>query len=466
MATKPKPLQIGGLIAAFIVLVLPMMIEIPDLSESGERVLGIFLMAVVLWVTEAIPLFATAALIIFLQIVLISDQAIWNLPDDFGPPSSAEYFATLAHPVLILFLGGFFLAEGAARYKVDRNLARILLRPFGDSPARIVLGLMLITALFSMFMSNTATTATFLAVVLPLLATLEPGDRLRVALVLAIPLAANIGGIATPVGTPPNAIAIGSLEEAGIQVSFVRWMLLATPAMVVLLLVAWQLIIRMFPASADRLTISIEGTFDTAGPALVYYVTAAATIILWLSEPLHGVSASVVGFLPVVVLLTTGVLNADDLQRMPWHVLWLVAGGVALGLAVADSGLDVWLIDQVDWSVVPAGLLAFALALVAASLSTVISNSAAANLLIPVGLTLALSGAVDIEPVAAGFFISIGASLAMALPVSTPPNAIAYSTGELSTPVLARVGLIVGAVGLVLFVFIAPLLWELMGIEL
>ena len=443
-----------------------MLFDLEGLSEPGERMLGVFLMAIVLWVTEAIPLYATAALIILLQILLISDQAIWDLPDDFDPATSARYFATLAHPVLILFLGGFFLAEGAARYKVDRNLARILLRPFGDSPGRIVLGLMLITALFSMFMSNTATTATFLAVVLPLLAGLEPGDRLRVALVLAIPLAANIGGIATPVGTPPNAIAIGSLQEAGIQVSFVRWMSLATPAMVVLLLVAWQLIIRMFPASTDRLAISIEGSFDMARPAVVYYLTAAATIILWLSQPVHGISAPVVGFLPVVVLLTTGVLNSDDLQRMPWHVLWLVAGGVALGLAVADSGLDVWLIDQVEWSVVPAALLALALALVATALSTVISNSAAANLLIPVGLTLALSGAVDIEPVATGFFIAIGASLAMALPVSTPPNAIAYSTGELSTPVLARVGLIVGAVGLVLFVFVAPVLWHLMGIEL
>ena len=443
-----------------------MLIDLEGLSEPGQRMLGVFLMAIVLWVTEAIPLYATAALIILLQILLISDQAIWDLPDGFDPPTSARYFATLAHPVLILFLGGFFLAEGAARYKVDRNLARILLRPFGESPARIVLGLMLITALFSMFMSNTATTATFLAVVLPLLAGLESGDRLRVALVLAIPLAANIGGIATPVGTPPNAIAIGSLQEAGIQVSFVRWMLLATPAMVVLLLVAWQLIIRLFPASTDRLRISIEGTFDTARPAVVYYVTAAATIILWLSEPFHGISAPVVGFLPVVVLLTTGVLNSDDLQRMPWHVLWLVAGGVALGLAVTDSGLDVWLIDQVEWSVVPAALLALALAVVATVLSTVISNSAAANLLIPVGLTLALSGAVDLEPVATGFFIAIGASLAMALPVSTPPNAIAYSTGELSTPVLARVGLIVGGVGLVLFVFVAPVLWSLMGIEL
>lgn len=436
------------------------------LSAPGRRMLGVFLMAIVLWVTEAIPLYATAALIILLQILLISDEALWSLPDGFDTPSAASYFATLAHPVLILFLGGFFLAEGASRYRVDRNLARILLRPFGDSPRRIVLGLMLITALFSMFMSNTATTATFLAVVLPLLTTLEPGDRMRVGLVLAIPLAANIGGMATPVGTPPNAIAIGSLAEAGIQVSFVRWMMLAGPLMVVLLLGAWQLLVRLFPPRAERLSITIESTFDRSVPARLYYATAVATIGLWLTEPIHGIGASVVGFVPVVVLLTAGVLDAEDLKRMPWHVLWLVAGGVALGLAVNDSGLDVWLIDQVDWGAVPVALLALALAMAAAAVSTVISNSAAANLLIPVGLTLALSGVVDLEPVAAGFFIAIGASLAMALPVSTPPNAIAYSTGELSTADLARVGLIVGALGLVLFVLVGPLLWDVLGVEL
>lgn len=454
-----------GLTTAALALAIPWLLDLEGLSEPGHRMLGIFLMAIVLWVTEAIPLYATAALIILLQILFISDQALWDLPAEFTAPPSASYFATLAHPVLMLFLGGFFLAEGAARYRLDRNLARIMLRPFGDSPRLIILGLMVTTALFSMFMSNTATTATFLAVIVPVVATLAPEDRLRIAIVLAIPLAANIGGIATPVGTPPNAIAIGSLAEAGIQVSFARWMALATPAMIVLLLVAWQLIVRLFPSSTERLNLTIESRFDQSRAAWVFYGTAAATILLWLTEPIHGVGAPVIGFIPVVVLLATGVLTSSDLQRMPWHVLWLVAGGVALGLAVNDSGLDRWLIDRVGWEAIPVGLLALALALVATAMSTVISNSAAANLLVPIALTLTVTGTVDLEPLAAGFFIAIGASLAMALPVSTPPNAIAYSTGSITTASLARVGVAVGVVGLVLFVFVAPLLWELMRVS-
>lgn len=466
MATRPRPLQLGGIIAAVVVLVGPMLVEVPGLSEAGERVLGIFLMAVVLWVTEAIPLFATAALIIFLQILLISDQAIWSLPQGDPITAYADFFATLAHPVLMLFLGGFFLAEGANKYALDRTLARVLLRPFGRRPASIALGIMLITAAFSMFMSNTATTATMLAVVLPVIATFEPTDRFRAGLVLAVPIAANVGGIGTPVGTPPNAIAVGSLADAGIDISFAKWMGLAVPLVVVLLVVAWQVIVRLFPTSREEVEIDIEGDFDRSPGALVLYAVFALTIGLWLTEPLHGITSSVVGFVPVVVLLVTGVFGSRDLQAMPWHVLWLVAGGIALGIGVTASGLDQWIIDQVSWEGLAAGILAGALALTALLMSTVISNSAAANLLIPIGLTLALSPAVDVDPVAAGFFIAVGASLAMALPVSTPPNAIAYSAGTVSTRDLAVVGGIVGAIGWLLFVFVGPLLWSFAGLEL
>ena len=466
MATKPKPLQIGGLIAAVVALVGPMVFDIQGLSEVGERVLGIFLMAVVLWVSEAIPLFATAALIILLEIVLISDQAVWGLPSIDPVTDYREFFGSLAHPVLMLFLGGFFLAEGANKYRLDRTMARVLLRPFGTKPKYIVLGLMMITAVFSMFMSNTATTATLLAVVLPLVATLDADDRLRAGMVLAVPIAANIGGIGTPVGTPPNAIAVGSLADAGIDISFVKWMALAVPLVLVLLVVAWQVIVRLFPAKADTLDVEIKATFDRSPGAWVLYVVFALTVVLWLTEPIHGITSSVVGFVPVVVLLSTGVFGSRELQAMPWHVLWLVAGGIALGIGVTASGLDVWLIDLVSWDRLAAGVLVGALALTALLMSTIISNSAAANLLVPIGLTLALSPAVDVDPVAAGFFIAVGASLAMALPVSTPPNAIAYSAGTISTRDLATVGIVIGIIGWLLFVFVGPVLWDVVGLEL
>jgi len=460
----PRDVRTFGLALAVPAFAIPLLVDFGGLSEGGHRVMAIFLVAIVLWVTEAIPLYATAALVILLEVTLVSDQALWALPGAEAAPDYATYFQTLAHPVLMLFLGGFFLASGASKFRLDRNLARVLLRPFGTSPRAVMLGLMLVTAVFSMFMSNTATTATMLAVVLPLMAALPPGDRLRAGLALSIPVAANIGGIATPVGTPPNAIAVGSLADAGITVGFGKWMLLATPATIVLLGASWLVLSKLFPSGSDTLEVSIGGRFDRSRGAVVFYMVFAVTVLLWLTESLHGIPSAVVGFAPVVVLLSTRVFDTEDLQRVPWHVLWLVGGGIALGIGVAETGLDAWLVEQVDWSALGSAAVLAVLALFALAMSTVVSNSAAANLLIPIGLALALSEAVDVEPVSAGFFIAVGASLAMALPISTPPNAIAYSTGVVATRDMVVVGALVGGMGIVLFLWVGPLLWNLMGV--
>ncbi len=453
-----------GLAAAIVVFLVPLIFKFDGLSPAGHRMFAIFLVAIVLWVTEAIPLHATAVLVIALEILMVSDEALFGLPADFEPRSFRDYFAALADPVLMLFLGGFFLASGASKFKMDRAMARTLLRPFGTSPSRIMLGLMLITAGFSMFMSNTATTATMMAVVLPVVGGLAATDQLRTAMVLAIPIAANIGGIGTPVGTPPNAIAIGQLSAAGTSISFGRWMVMAVPGALVLLIFAWWLLGRLFPTDTKSITLNIEGQFNKSRPAMIFYAVFALTVVLWLTESFHGLSSSIVGFLPVVVLLATQVFDAKDIQNVQWHVLWLVAGGIALGKGVADSGLDSWLIDLITWQSIGPSVIAFAFALVALMLSTVISNSASANLLVPIGVSLTMSGTVDLDPIIVGFVIAIGASLAMALPISTPPNAIAYSSGMIDTGSMARTGFIIGLVGLVLFLVISPLLWSAVGV--
>lgn len=463
--TEPAPsTRRLGLVLAAAAFALPWVVHLDGLSEPGHRILGIFLAAVVLWVTEAIPLHATAVLVIALEVALISDQAVVPLPDDGQAVGYAEYLGTLAHPVIILFLGGFFLADGASKFDLDRNLARVMLRPFGTRPRAILFGVMLITALLSMFMSNTATTATMLAVLIPVVRGLGESDRFRVGLALSVPVAANIGGIGTPVGTPPNAIALGALAEIDIRLTFVDWMVAAVPFVAVLLVLAWFVLGRLYPAGAEEVRLRIDARIDRSRPARIFYVTAALTVGLWLTEPLHGINSNAVGFLPVAVLLATRVFDADDLKNIQWHVLWLVAGGIALGNGVADTGLDAWLVDTVDWSAIPAGLLLAAMAILAIGLSTVISNSATANLLIPIGITLATSPAIAIEPLLAGLLIAVACSLAMALPISTPPNAVAYSTGVVATRDLVVTGVIVGGVGLVLFVFVGPLLWRLAGI--
>lgn len=461
--------QVIGLGLSLLVFFLPYFMEFEGLSPAGHRAFSIFMVAVVLWVTEAIPLHATAALIIFLQILLLSDRAMLPFaegafPEGMSAPRFASFYAALANPVIMLFLGGFFLADASAKYRLDRNLARVMLRPFGTKPRNIMLGMMLITALLSMFMSNTATTATMMAVVIPVLLTLPEGDRMKTGLALSIPFAANVGGIGTPVGTPPNAIALGALQAAGISVSFLQWMALAVPCVLIILLFAWQLLCRIFPSSVREMELRIDSSFDTSRPAIIFYFTAAVTILLWLTEPIHGVSSSIVGFFPVVMLLSTGVFTTKDLQSIQWHVLWLVAGGIALGVGVTSSGLDKWFLSLVHWDQITPILLTSVFCLVAIALSTVISNSATANLIIPIGMSLAMSGAVHLSPLEVSFFIAIGASLAMALPISTPPNAIAYSTGAVKTKDMALAGILIGLFGLVLFVWGAPLLWKVLGI--
>lgn len=452
-----------GLTLAVILFFLPFLFPAEGLTVAGNRMLSIFLMAVALWITEAIPLHATAALIIFLNILLISNRALVP-PADFDAPAFSRFFSTLASPILMLFLGGFFLADGAAKYKLDRNLAKTLLKPFGTKPSNIILGMMLIVAVFSMFMSNTAATAAFMAVVLPVIARLPEGDRGRVALALCIPIAANVGGMGTPVGTPPNAIALGALNRMGIQISFIEWMAMIFPFMLIVLLSAWQLLTRIFPCSAKEIVIQIEGEYDRSLPAILFYIIAGGTLLLWFTEPLHGVPSSIVGFFPVVSMLALKLISEKEFHSMQWSVLWLVAGGIALGLGVGETGLDEWLIGLIAWDNLPVAAVTALLALTALAFSTIISNSATANLMIPIAMTLSVSIGDDLNRIGAAVFVAVGASLAMMLPISTPPNAIAYASGQVKTKQMAIMGACVGTIGMLVFIFIAPHVWEWLGL--
>jgi solute carrier family 13 (sodium-dependent dicarboxylate transporter), member 2/3/5 len=457
---RPSRLQATGLLLGTLTFLTVLVVDLPGLEPAAQRMLAIFLLAIVLWVTEAIPIVATAVLVILLEVLLLSDQALVPLAE--APLTSREIFATLADPVIILFLGGFLIADGAARFGLDRNLAAVLLRPFVAGGARrAVLGLMLITAVLSMFVSNTATTATMFAVVLPVLAVLPPG-KVRTGLALSIPFAANIGGMGTPVGTPPNAIALGQLSAQGVSVSFLDWMLLTVPLVVVVLFAAWWLLTRRFIPRGTTLEIDLDPRFDRSPAALVFTSVAGLTVLLWLTEPLHGLSSSTVGFIPVVLLLATGVLGPKDLQGLQWHVLWLVAGGIALGAGVGASGLDAWLLELVAWDRLPGLLLVALLVLVGLALSSVISHSAAANLLIPLALSLAIG--LSLDPVFVAVLVALACSLGMPLPISTPPNAIAYATGEVPQRAMITAGLTIGAAGAVLLTTVMPSWWAWLGL--
>ena len=371
--------------------------------------------------------------------------------------------STFADPVIILFLGGFFLAAAATKFRLDMNLANVLLKPFGKNPRYVLLGLMAVTALFSAFMSNTATAAMMLAILTPVLALFPQGDGGRTAFALSIPIACNLGGIATPIGTPPNAIAVKALGDIGMSVSFGKWMCFGFPFVALMLVVAWLLLCKMFPTKKESLELKVGGAFDKSPKAIVVYCTFAVTIALWvLSDPL-GLDSNAIAIIPIAVFAVTGVITAKDLREMSWDVLWLVAGGFALGLALQQTNLAKDLINAIPFGNWNAMMLMIGAGLICLFLSTFISNSATAALLMPIMGAVA-SAMMAQNVITGGFAVGLcvccamGCALAMALPISTPPNALAYATGMVENKSMAIVGAILGVAGLAIAVAMMYLL--------
>jgi len=410
---------------------------------------GVFVLAAILWVTEALPLFATSLLVIGLEALLLANPGGWSgLAFTSGPrPSYREIFSTAADPVLVLFFGGFVLAGAAVKEGVDRAMSALLLRPFGRDPRWVLLGLMLVTLLFGMWMSNTATATMMLALTAPMVAALPSDEPFRKALVLSIPFTSNIGGMTTPIASPPNAVAIGFLRDSGYTVGFLDWMLVAIPLALALTLLTWLVLWYTFPPRTVGLRLEHGGAVLTRRGWFVVGIFTT-TVVLWMSEPWHGLPASVVSLLPAIALTATGIFSGDDLGRLEWRILILIAGGISLGTGMQLTGLDEVV---VRWLPSGAGGIALLAMLVFATMfvGTFMSNTAAANLFLPVGLSAAAtSGAsAGLHPIQVAISIALVASLSMGLPISTPPNALAYARGEFTTREMVRVALVVGGVG-------------------
>ncbi|AQP37078.1 SLC13 family permease [Vibrio anguillarum] len=448
------------------VLLMPIdAIPINDLTLIQHRLLAIFLLAALLWVLEPVPVFATSILIIALELVMISDKGLHLFR---SPPAGhdigelmkyTDIFSAFSSPIIILFMGGFALAIAASKYELDNNLARVLLKPFGTQPRFIMLGLMLITAVFSMFMSNTATTVMMLALLGPIVASAPKGDLGIKALVLCIPIAANTGGIATPIGTPPNAIALQYLTGSN-SIDFFSWMMMGLPFVIIQLTLAWFLLQKLFPSSEKQMVLKLNGTFQKNWRAIVVYITFAATIVLWMTTSLHGMNTYVVSIIPLAVFTLTGIMGKEELKQINWDVLWLVAGGIAIGIGLDKTGLASALAHAIDYSSLSPMSVVITLSLVCWLMANFMSNTATANLLMPIAAAIGTSmeslasiGGIQSLLVVVAF----SASLGMILPVSTPPNSLAYSTGLIESKDMAKTGLIIGVVGLCI-VYTAALL--------
>ncbi len=440
---------------------------IEALTVTQQRVIALFAFAALMWLFEIVPSWTTSLTVIVLSLLTVSNKGLGFLctPDAGQLVPYKDLMSAFADPVIMLFLGGFVLAIMAEKYGIDVTLARAILKLFGKKPQFVLLGFLLLIAIFSMFMSNTATAAMMLGFLTPVLKSLPADDKGRVGLAMAIPIAANLGGIGTPIGTPPNGTAKDALEAAGMTVDFMEWSIRMIPFVIIMILIAWVLLRWFFPFKSKEIVIDIpKKEVKKDWKLYTVWIVFFATILLWVTEGLTKINANVVALIPLAAFTCTGLFTKEDIKEIDWSVLWLVAGGFALGTALNGTGLAKVLITSIPFDAMSV-VLVFAIgAGVCFLLSNFISNSATAALLIPILIVVAQAMA---DPAAANnevfmalggtkamvIFVATAASLAMCLPISTPPNAIAFSTGLIKTADMAKCGIIIGLAGLVFAFF-------------
>jgi solute carrier family 13 (sodium-dependent dicarboxylate transporter), member 2/3/5 len=393
-----------------------------DYGSGVDFVFFLAILSIGLWITEAIPPFAVG---IFIIAMLLLGFGTDMVIDDKGPIDI--YLGTWTSNVIWLLLGGFFLAEGMRIAGLDRSLFRFTLKRFGDKPERLLLGLMMTTALSSMVMSNTATTAMMISSILPLVHAVGKHSPFSKALLTGIPAAASVGGIGTIIGSTPNAIAVGALQEIGVYISFVDWMAVGFPLALLMVWGFWHFLKRKL--QLKELELNLSGLLQQDAPPDKFKrravtITLIITIGMWLTEYLHGLPVAATSAIPIVLLTLTQVINAEDVRKLPWDTLMLVAGGLALGIALVNVGLAKIAMEHINSLSMPVIVLAMVFSLIGVLLSNVMSNTAASSILVPLGLSLAAP-----FQIAVPIIVAISCSCALLLPVSTPSNAISYSTG-------------------------------------
>lgn len=444
MLTRAAGVWLGCLAAAGLTYTL---VEGTDTLRLG---LGLFALIASLWITQALPLSATALLVPTLAALS-------------GLLSVQDALAAFAQPVIFLFLGGFALAAALTRHGLDRALATQVLRLSRGDPRRAACWVFGLTAFLSMWLSNTATTAMMLPLALGLLGTsTQPDDpvvrRTRWFLLLGLAFSASIGGMATVVGSPPNAIA-----AAATGTSFSAWMLRALPIALVLLPASiGVLYVMLRPHWSQALLATAPDSHPTwqwTRDRIVTLTIFGITVVGWMSGgwlgPAIGVTQDVdtlVALLAIALLAVSKVISWGEIeQHTQWGVLMLFGGGLALSQVMRVSGASEHLASGLSslLGVAPAWALVTGLVVAVMALTSFVSNTASAALFIPVALGLALNSGLDQQGLAMA--VALAASCAFMLPVATPPNAIVFGSGLLPQSVMLRHGAVVSllAIGVI-----------------
>ncbi len=447
--------RIGLLLGPLLFLLVLLMPTPEAMSPAAQRLAAVTLLMASWWISEALPIAATA----LLPIVLFPLLEVMSL---------AQTTSAYANPMVYLFLGGFLIAMAMQRWSLHRRIALHTIRLVGTSPRRIILGFMLATAFLSMWISNTATAMMLLPIGLAVIAQRQDvgedeGEGFGTALMLGIAYAASIGGVATLIGTPPNAILAGVLrEQHAITLGFAQWMGLALPLSSLMLLLAWLYLTRLVynggagghkdgGALIDE-QLSALGRMGVAERRVLAVFCLVATAwmvrglldIAWLDrvgDPGIAMAAALLLFvIPSGSERGGRLLDWPSAVRLPWEILILFGGGFSLAAAFVHSGLTGWLVGQLGLlQQMPLWLLLLAVVLLVIFLTEVTSNTATATIVLP--LMGALAGAMSVAPTLLMVPAAIAASYAFMLPVATPPNAIVFGGGYVTIPQMARAGI-------------------------
>ena len=433
---------------------------IDGLTVIQQRIIAIFAFATLMWVMSVVSSWATSVSIIVLMLVFCTDSGIAPMvvEDKVGPLLSYKgVMATFADPVIMLFIGGFVLAIAATKTGLDAQLAKVLLRPFGTRSEMVLLGFLLITGLFSMFVSNTATAAMMLTFLTPVFRQLPPEGKGRISLAMSIPIAANLGGMGTPIGTPPNTIALKYLndpEGLNLGLGFGQWMMFMFPLVIILLFISWRLLLKFFPFTQKTVELKIEDGMKEGAHSWIVIITFFITVALWLLDRVTGINSYTVAMIPFMVFALTGIITKRDLEQINWSVIWMVAGGFALGYGLNASGLAANAVKSIPFGEFSPLLILLMGGLICYLLSNFISNSATAALLMPILAVVCGAMGDKLDPIGGTPTVLIGvaiaASSAMILPISTPPNALAFATGYVKQKDMSMMGIIMGIISMVL----------------
>ncbi len=436
---------------------------IPDygIDKNMTYTLFILLFAAGLWVTEAIPAFAVSLLVIALEMVLLGFN---NFDFASGSKEWQVYLQPWSSPLIFLFLAGFIMAAAASKTKLDVWLAKKVLFFVGGRPHNIVSGLIAITYVLSMFVSNTATAAMMMTILLPLLTHIKESNPFQKAVLLSVVIGANLGGMATIIGTPPNAIAVGILGENA--PSFIGWMALSLPPSILVVLILRFVILKVYPSSEpfiDLKSIKEVEHFDDSTKQFskiptvpswkknVTVIIFSMTILLWLTGPLHHIPTTVVSLLPIIGFTLFGILDADDICKIRWDVIILIIGGLSLGLAVSKTGLDMWLANLISTDGMSILWIMFIFSYLVVVISNFMSNTAATNIMLPIIIAIAATISQEASYLAV-VAVALSASFAMSLAVSTPPNAIVYSSKKVQSKDFLILGIITAIIGPVMVI--------------